>query len=201
MFGDVPRIGLYCDLRNPNAARPWPEVYARTLERVGAAERRGLGAVWVTEHHGFADGYLPQPLTFCAALATRTHSLRIGTAIAIAPLMGARALAEQAAVVDILSDGRLELGLGAGYREDEFAAFGADRSRRFETLEQIAGSLPGLWAEGLVTPAPVQSPLPLWIGGRGPRGARIAGRLGAGFLWIDRELWPTYRGAFTGGRP
>jgi alkanesulfonate monooxygenase SsuD/methylene tetrahydromethanopterin reductase-like flavin-dependent oxidoreductase (luciferase family) len=198
LFGAAPRIGLYCDLRNPGAARPWPEVYARTLERVAAAEERGLPAVWVTEHHGFADGYLPQPLTFCAALAARTRSLRIGTGIVIAPLMGAMALAEQAAVVDILSGGRLELGLGAGYREDEFHAFGADRTQRYESLERVAGALPQLWASGAATPPPVQSPLPLWIGGRGPRGARIAGRLGAGFLWIDRDLWPAYRDARAG---
>lgn len=200
VVGKIPRIGLYCDLRNPGGSRPWPEVYEATLERIVEAERRGLEAVWVTEHHGFADGYLPQPLVFCAAVAARTRRLRIGTGIVIAPLMHANALAEQAAVVDVLSAGRLELGLGAGYREDEFAAFGADRSRRYETLEATARALPELWASGQATPAPVQSPLPLWIGGRGPRGARIAGRVGAGFLWIDRDLLEPYRqGLLQGG--
>jgi alkanesulfonate monooxygenase SsuD/methylene tetrahydromethanopterin reductase-like flavin-dependent oxidoreductase (luciferase family) len=192
VVGEIPRIGLYCDLRNPGGAKAWPEVYAGTLERIVEAERRGLGAVWVTEHHGFADGYLPQPLLFCSALAARTQKLRIGTAIVIAPLMHPIALAEQAAVVDLLSAGRLELGLGAGYREDEFAAFGAEHSRRYETLESTAKALGELWASGRATPAPLQSPLPLWIGGRGPRGARIAGRVGAGFLWIDRELLDPY---------
>ena len=200
MVGEIPRIGLYCDLRNPGGAKPWPEVYSATLERIVEAERRGLRAVWVTEHHGFADGYLPQPLVFCAAVAARTEKLRIGTAIAIAPLMHPLALAEQAAVVDLLSGGRLELGLGAGYREDEFAAFGADHSQRYETLEQTARALPELWASGRATPAPAQAPLPLWIGGRGPRGARIAGRVGAGFLWIDRELLEPYmKGLAQGG--
>jgi alkanesulfonate monooxygenase SsuD/methylene tetrahydromethanopterin reductase-like flavin-dependent oxidoreductase (luciferase family) len=167
-------------------------VYRRTLDRIVEAERRGLPSVWTTEHHGFADGYLPQPLTFAAAVAARTARLRIGTAIVIAPLMHPRALAEQAALVDVLSDGRLELGLGAGYREDEFAGFGADRDHRFQTLEAVAGQLPSLWASGAVTPPPVQQPLPTWIGGRGPRCARIAGRLGAGLLWLDRELWTIY---------
>lgn len=200
MVGTIPRIGLYCDLRNPGASKPWPEVYESTLERIVEAERRGLDAVWVTEHHGFADGYLPQPLVFCAAVAARTRSVRVGTAIAIAPLMHPLALAEQAAVVDLLSAGRLELGLGAGYREDEFAAFGAERSRRYETLERTATALPELWASGRATPAPVQEPLPMWIGGRGPRGARIAGRVGAGFLWIDRDLLEPYlEGLAQGG--
>ena len=66
--------------------------------------------------------------------------------------------------------------------EDEFVGFDADRNRRFQTLEAIAGQLPSLWASGAVTPPPVQQPLPTWIGGRGPRCARIAGRLGAGLL-------------------
>jgi alkanesulfonate monooxygenase SsuD/methylene tetrahydromethanopterin reductase-like flavin-dependent oxidoreductase (luciferase family) len=192
MFGGIPRIGLYCDLRNPGVSSPWPALYERTLERIVDAERRGLGAVWVTEHHGFADGYLPQPLVFCAAIAARTSRVRIGTAISIAPLMHPLALAEQAAVVDVLSGGRLELGIGAGYREDEFAAFGADHKRRYETLEQTALTLPELWSSGSATPPPVQDPLPIWIGGRGPRGARIAGRVGAGFLWLDRELLEPY---------
>ncbi|HTX13115.1 MAG TPA: LLM class flavin-dependent oxidoreductase [Solirubrobacteraceae bacterium] len=199
MVGEIPRIGLYCDLRNPGGARPWPEVYETTLNRIVEAERRGLGAVWVTEHHGFADGYLPQPLVFCAAVASRTQRVRIGTAIAIAPLMHPLALAEQAAVVDVLSAGRLELGLGAGYREDEFAAFGAEHSRRYETLEQTAKALPDLWASGRATPAPVQAPLPIWIGGRGPRGARIAGRVGGGFLWIDRDLLEPYMNGLAQG--
>jgi alkanesulfonate monooxygenase SsuD/methylene tetrahydromethanopterin reductase-like flavin-dependent oxidoreductase (luciferase family) len=193
MFGEIPRIGLYCDLRNPGQARAWSDVYTSTLERVVEAERRGLGAVWVTEHHGFADGYLPQPLTFCAAVAARTTRIRIGTGIVIAPLVHPQALAEQAAIVDIVSGGRLELGIGAGYREDEFAAFGADHSRRYETLEEAGRTIRELWESGRATPPPVQSPLPLWIGGRGPRGARIAGRLGAGFLWIDRELLEPYQ--------
>ena len=111
--------------------------------------------------------------------------------------MHPRALAEQAALVDVLSDGRLELGLGAGYREDEFVGFDADRNRRFQTLEAIAGQLPSLWASGAVTPPPVQQPLPTWIGGRGPRCARVAGRLGAGLLWLDRELWTIYRDALV----
>src|SRR6185369_1625228 len=107
------RLGLYYDLRDPGGARSWARVYAAALDRIGWADRAGIGAIWVTEHHGFADGYLPAPLTFCAAIAARTSRARIGTAVVVGPLIPPPALAEQAAVVDILSDGRLELGLGA----------------------------------------------------------------------------------------
>ena len=95
-------------------------------------------------------------------------------------------------MVDILSDGRLELGLGAGWREAEFPAFGADYARRYEALEAAVRALPRLWASGRVTPAPVQRPLPVWVGARGPRGARLAGRTGAGLLWIDPDLMGPY---------
>jgi alkanesulfonate monooxygenase SsuD/methylene tetrahydromethanopterin reductase-like flavin-dependent oxidoreductase (luciferase family) len=156
------RLGLYYDLRNPGPVRPWARVYAAALDRIAGADDAGIGAIWVTEHHGFADGYLPAPLTFYAAIAARTRRARIGTAVAISPLMPATALAEQAAVVDILSDGRLELGLGAGWRAAEFPAFGADYARRYQALEETVRALPGLWESGRVTPGPVQRPLPVW---------------------------------------
>ncbi|WP_308282588.1 LLM class flavin-dependent oxidoreductase [Pseudonocardia nigra] len=196
------RVGLYYDVRNPGPARPWPQVYADTLRRIGEAEDRGVDAVWLSEHHGFADGYLPAPLTFAAAVAARTTRVRIGTAVALAPLTHPLALAEQAAVVDILSGGRLELGLGAGWREPEFAAFGADFRGRYDALERAVGDVERFWRDGTATPPPVQRPMPMWVGARGPRGARIAGRTGAGLLWIDPELLGPYRdGLAAGGHP
>lgn len=196
------RVGLYYDLRNPGTARPWPQVYADALRRIAEAEARGVDAVWFSEHHGFADGYLPAPLTFAAAVAARTTRVRIGTAVAVAPLAHPLALAEQAAVVDILSDGRLELGLGAGWREPEFAAFGADFGARYAVLERAVADLERSWRDGTATPPPVQRPLPVWVGARGPRGARIAGRTGAGLLWIDPDLLGPYRaGLAAGGHP
>jgi alkanesulfonate monooxygenase SsuD/methylene tetrahydromethanopterin reductase-like flavin-dependent oxidoreductase (luciferase family) len=148
--------------------------------------------VWTTEHHGFVDGYLPQPLVFSAALAARTTKLRIGTAVVLAPFRQARLIAEEASVVDILSDGRLELGIGAGYRPDEFEMFEAIRRRRLETLELRAREIVELWAGDSIMPPPVQRPIPLWMGAMGPKGARAAGRSGAGLLWIDGELMPPY---------
>ena len=186
------RLGLYYDLRNPAAARPWDRVYTAALDRIAWADEAGIGAIWVTEHHGFTDGYLPVPLTFCAAIAARTRRARIGTAVVVSPLMPDTALAEQAAVVDIISGGRLELGLGAGWRAAEFAAFGADYGRRYQRLEEAVRALPRLWDGGRATPAPLQRPLPVWVGARGPRGARLAGRTGAGLLWIDPGLMPPY---------
>jgi alkanesulfonate monooxygenase SsuD/methylene tetrahydromethanopterin reductase-like flavin-dependent oxidoreductase (luciferase family) len=190
------RIGLFVDLRNPPAwRRPWGDLYGRTLERLEEADRLGLGAVWLTEHHLFEDGYLPQPLTVAAAIAARTRFMRIGTAILQAPLRPAVDIAEQAAIVDILSGGRLELGLGAGYRIPEWQAFGVDGGRRFQLLEDRAREVRRLWDEGLSTPPPIQARPPIWIGAEGPRGARIAGRLHEGLLALKQDLLPPYREA------
>jgi alkanesulfonate monooxygenase SsuD/methylene tetrahydromethanopterin reductase-like flavin-dependent oxidoreductase (luciferase family) len=176
------RLGLYLDLRNPPPwARPWADVYGWTLELVAQAEAWGADSVWTTEHHFFEDGYLPQPLTLAAALAARTHRMRIGTAVVIAPLHPAVKIAEEAAVVDVLSGGRLDLGLGAGYRAAEFAAYDAELGPRNRTLDERVVAVRDWLAEG-VTPPPVQEPVPMWIGHLGPKGARRAGRLGEGLL-------------------
>jgi alkanesulfonate monooxygenase SsuD/methylene tetrahydromethanopterin reductase-like flavin-dependent oxidoreductase (luciferase family) len=191
------KLGLCFDLRNPQEwGRSWPAYYRESLDLVVEAERLGLDSVWFTEHHFFADGYLPQTLTMAAAVAARTTRIRIGTAIVVAPLHHPLELAEQAAVVDILSDGRLTLGLGAGYVHKEFAAFGADLARRYAETDGRVRELRALLdpeREGSVTPPPVQRPFPIWLGYQGPQGARRAGRLGCGLLSLDPTLVEPYR--------
>jgi alkanesulfonate monooxygenase SsuD/methylene tetrahydromethanopterin reductase-like flavin-dependent oxidoreductase (luciferase family) len=156
--------------------------------------------VWVTEHHLFEDGYLTQPLTMLAAIASRTNRMRLGTAVVIAPLRPAVQIAEEAAVVDILSGGRLELGLGAGYRRPEFELFGADISRRYTTTSARVRELRAIWAGGKVTPAPVQARVPIWLGFNGPQGARRAGLLGENLLSIEPSLLEPYqKGLAEGG--
>jgi len=195
------RTGIYFDLRNPPRwRRPWPAFYAQTLELIAEAERLGADDVWLSEHHFFEDGYLPQPLTFAAAEAARTERVRIGTAIMLPALRTSLQVAEEAAVVDILSNGRLDLGLGAGYRVREYQAFGADIRKRFTLTDQRAREI-RQWLDGdELTPPAVQRPLPIWMGYLGPQGARRAGRLGAGLLSLGRELLGPYReGLLEGG--
>lgn len=187
------KLGVYLDMRNPPPWRSdWAELYAAAIDLVAEAESRGCDAVWLTEHHGFDDGYLSQPLAFAAALAVRTHTIRIGTGVVLAPLRHPVHLAEEAALVDVLSNGRLELGLGAGYVRAEFETFGADESRRYVTTADAVRQLRTLFGEGGVRPGPVQAEIPLWLGYLGPRGAEAAGSLDVGLLSLDRTLLPRY---------
>src|SRR5215475_2108862 len=194
----VMRVGIYFDLRNPPAWRvPPSRLYGFTLEMCREAELLGCDSVWLTEHHLFDDDYLPQPLTFAAAVAARTQRVRIGTGILIAPLHHPAEVAEQAAVVNILSDGRLDLGIGAGYRVPEFKLFGAEMATRYRATDDMARKLRRLWGTGGVTPRPVQERPPLWMGYQGPKGARRAGLLGECLLTLNKESWPAYRDALA----
>jgi len=194
----APGVGLFLDLRNPQPWRvPSERLLARTIEMVTEAEHLGADSVWVTEHHLFDDGYLGQPLALAAALAARTHRIRIGTGVLVAPLRHPRHIAEEAAFVDAVSGGRLELGLGAGYAAAEFAAFGADRDSRYATTDAVFAEVRRLITDEPVGPGPVQRPLPMWLGYQGPQGAGRAGRLGAGLLTLNRSSLTPYRTALT----
>ena len=195
------RLGLYFDLRNPAPwARPWPEVYGRALDLVVEAERLGAASVWFSEHHLFSDGYLPQPLTFAAAAAARTTRVRIGTAVLLAAVRPAALIAEEAAVIDQLSGGRLELGIGAGYSVPEYELYNADITKRYGLTDTAVAEIRRLLDEGIVTPPAAQYPFPIWLGYQGPQGAKRAGRLGVGLLSLDRALLDPYReGLVEGG--
>lgn len=193
-------VGFLFDLRNPPQwERPWGEHYGRALEFCEECEVQGCGGIWFTEHHLFEDGYLPQPLTFAAAAAARTRTVRIGTSVLLPALHHPAELAEEAALVDLISGGRLELGFGAGYRMPEFALFGADFGRRFAQTERHITQIRRLWEEGAITPGPVQDPVPLWGGFYGPRGATMAGRLGLGLLHVSRTVFEHYREGLSAG--
>ncbi len=199
------RVGLYIDMRNaPAYRRPWPIHYGRWLERIAEAERLGADAVWLTEHHFFDDGYLPQCWTLAAAIAARTTTLRIGTAVSLLPLHSSLELAEQIALVDVISGGRVEPGFGVGYRKPEYVAFGGDFRRRYRIFAERIHELRQFWGEEpaayrTVTPEPVQQPVPLWGGFGGPMGARTAGRLGLGLQSVDPKLADEYRRGLVAG--
>jgi alkanesulfonate monooxygenase SsuD/methylene tetrahydromethanopterin reductase-like flavin-dependent oxidoreductase (luciferase family) len=197
----VTNIGLWFDVRNPpETRRSWSALYGELLELCEEADHLGAHSVWLSEHHLFDDGYLSQPFTLAAAIAARTKSIRIGTAVVLAPLRPAAELAEQSALVDVLSDGRFELGVGAGYRLPEFELYGADLQRRYVTTDQHVRDVRRLWQEPRMMPPPVQSHPRIWLGYQGPRGARRAGLLGESLLTVNPDsVAPYLEGLREGG--
>jgi alkanesulfonate monooxygenase SsuD/methylene tetrahydromethanopterin reductase-like flavin-dependent oxidoreductase (luciferase family) len=199
------RVGLYVDMRNaPPWRRPWGRHYRRWLDRFAEAERLGADVIWLTEHHFFEDGYLPQCWTLAAAIAARTERIRIGSAVALLPLHRPIEVAEQLALVDVISDGRIEPGFGVGYRKPEYLAFAGDFKRRYHVYEESIRELRQLWgeepgAERVITPGPIQRPVPIWGGFQGPQGARLAGRLGLGLQSAEPGLLEPYLEGLAAG--
>jgi len=186
-------LGLFTG-QNPRSAEP---LYRQAPDLARAAEDAGFDTFWVSEHHGLDDGYLPAPLTLLAAVAARTSRIRLGTGLAIAPLYHPVRLAEEAAVVDQLSQGRLILGLGIGYAEHEFRSFAVDPARRGARLGDLLDFLRTAWqgetftwngpayeGDGIrVAPRPAsEAGIPLWLGGYAPSAVRRAGRKADGYL-------------------
>jgi len=194
------RFGLLFAMRNPEPWRkPWTQVYAEMLEQVQAAEEFGFDSVWLSEHHGVEDGYCPSTLVAAAAVATKTSRITIGTRLLLLPMHHPVRVAEDAAVVDVLSNGRFVLGMAVGYRPQEYPLFGVERRFRPSLMDEGIEIIKRAWTEdrfdfagkrhrleGIsVRPKPVQRPHPpIWLGGsRGGAIERIA-RFADGFHYV-----------------
>lgn len=185
------------DLRNPPRwARPWNQVYEHFLDQVQCADESGFDVVQLNEHHFSEDGYLPASVTMAAAIAARTSRIRIRLAVVILPLKHPVQLAEELAVVDILSNGRLEVLVGAGYRAEEYSPYGISFEDRSKRMEEALVILRRCWTENgfdfdgefwnlrdvKAQPKPIQHPHPaLVMGGSTLGAARRAARLADGF--------------------
>ena len=159
------------------------DVYAQTMEQIALVDRLGLDLVWFSEHHFVDDGYLPNFVPVAGAAAALTTRIRISTDIALAPFVHPLRLAEDMAILDQLSGGRMELGLGLGYAPHEFAGFGMPRSHRVSYTEECAAILRLAWTgkrfsfagkrwsfdDVRVTPTTVQAGgPPLWMASTSP---------------------------------
>ena len=170
-------IGTFLLMQSPSA-RSSEEIYARGIEQAQAAETLGFRNVWLGEHHFSTYGYLSRPLQLATYIAAKTTRLRVGTAVIVVPLHHPLLIAEEIAMLDILSGGRADIGLGRGYQRYEFERFGlqldSGGQRWDESLDILlkafagtpfsyAGKLFNI-PETSVYPKPVQKPHPpMWI--------------------------------------
>jgi len=165
--------------------------YREALEEVTRAEELGFDSVWMEEHHSVTNHYWPSPLTVLAGFATRTSRLMLGTDILVAPFYHPARLAEDVAMLDVMSGGRMTLGIAIGYKPDEFALYGTALEKRGARFEEQLAIMKALWTEehvrvsghyytveGRLEPKPVTRPHPpLWIGGWGELTLRRAATL------------------------
>src|SRR6266704_3262589 len=135
-------IGLRYDLRAPSfGAVTHAELYAACLEQCAFADEHGLDFVVLSEHHGVEDGFLPAPVTLAAAVAGRTRKILINIAAILVPLHDPVRLAEELAVAQLVSGGRVGFVAGVGYRREEFEMAGVDPKTRGRLLEEYVGVL------------------------------------------------------------
>lgn len=185
---------------HPDRPERLADVYEACIEDAVYAEELGFDVVWVGEHHFSRDQWVPAPLVFLAAVARATTRIRLGTAVRLLPLAHPIRVAESAIVVDQLSRGRLELGMGSGGSAEEFRVFGIDlntrRTRALEAahvIDQCFHSEESFSHEGRFfaysdvdfTTRPAQPRVPLWWGGASPPGVTTAATRGYHLLPIS----------------
>jgi probable F420-dependent oxidoreductase len=191
------KFGLYSSIANP----PRGEYLERCIDEVIAeaqlAEASGFDSCFFGEHHQDPDGFLPSPLIVAAAVAAHTRRLRVGTSVILLPLHHPVHVAEDVITLDLVSKGRVVLGVGIGYQAADFRAFNVPMEHRASLFEESVEILRRCWTgepfsfkgqhytldNVQVRPRPFQRPgPPLWIGASVPAAARRAGRIADGFV-------------------
>ncbi|HTT77467.1 MAG TPA: LLM class flavin-dependent oxidoreductase [Candidatus Binataceae bacterium] len=203
------RFGLTTDFRNPpGSGKTSATVYAENIELFTWAETLGFSAAYIFEHHFTDDDYMSSPLIAATAIAARTKQMRVGPDIAILPLYDPVRVAEEGAVLDLISNGRLDFGAGLGYRPEEYAGYGIDINRKGSRANEALQIIRRLWQgetvafhgkhfniEGAkLSPRPVQQPNPpIWVGGFSRAAARRAARYGDGYIGpSSRAIYEMY---------
>ena len=175
-------FGTFLLLQSPDML-PAQEIYARAIEQAEAAEQLGFDSVWLAEHHFSNYGYCPYPLLLAVKIAERTRRIRIGTGVVVLPLHHPLQMAEEIAMADVLTGGRLEIGIGRGYQPYEFLRLEADMAQNAPTFDEavqiIERALAGEsfshqgqfynFPETTIFPTPLQKPRPpFWVASQRP---------------------------------
>ena len=167
------KFGLFTHVPWPEGSEP-QQVFRNTVEEIQYAEEVGFTGAWLAEHHFSRYGMASSCLVFAGHLAARTSKIRIGTAVLVPPLHNPIRLAEDTATVDVLSDGRLDVGFGRGTAGYEYRGYNMDRDESQERFQESIGVIKGMWTtreyshkgkyyqvnSANLTPPPLQRPHP-----------------------------------------
>lgn len=202
------RLALRFDMRSPEFGAPTADLYSAALDISEWVERQGFDRIYFAEHHFAEDGYCPSPIVQASSVAARTSRVELRLSALLVPLRHPIQTAEELAVLDNISRGRLAVTLGLGYRPNEFGMYGVELSDRVRLLEEAVGVFRQAWTgepfefrgkPALVRPTPHRPGGPtLYVGGTTPASARRAARLDARYdpapsYGDTPDLWEIYR--------
>tara|TARA_B100000902_G_C27239847_1_gene879429 strand:- start:221 stop:1195 length:975 start_codon:yes stop_codon:yes gene_type:complete len=190
------RFGVLQFFSWPGRRVPLQTVYERAVDRVKIMDQGGYDAVWLAEHHFSTYSVCPSVHLMGMHLANLTKNIRIGTAVSLAAFYHPLRLAEELALLDNLSGGRLNVGFGRGFNQTEMQAFGVTADNSYERFHENVEIVLGAWQQDRLTfngkyhsfnelevlPKPLQSPLPTWIGASSPEAISWAAQKGLAIL-------------------
>jgi alkanesulfonate monooxygenase SsuD/methylene tetrahydromethanopterin reductase-like flavin-dependent oxidoreductase (luciferase family) len=189
-------FGFYIPNQDPPSAARIVSLYEEILDMAAHGDALGFTGCVTSEHHSRRDGYIPSPLALCAAIVARTKRIEAGTGVMLLPLWSPIRVAEDSALIDIISGGgRFALGVGLGLVKREFDLYGIELRAAVGRLEESVAILRHAWtgepfsfagrhfelADALVTPAPTH-PIEIRLGGQSDKAIRRAGRIGDAWL-------------------
>lgn len=198
------KFQLAINMERMDASLDMREVARHTLEMVQMAEEGGFSIVWAAEHHALEMTIAPNPFSILTWWAENTSTIRLGTAVAVAPYWHPIKLAGEAAFVDLISDGRLEFGIGSGAYQREFDRMtpGLKQTEAWRYMQEMLPAVRALWKGDYAhdgqfwqfptatsCPKPLQDDVPVWVAARAPVTYDYAVRNGCNIM-----SWPLTRG-------
>ena len=203
------KFGMLHLFENP-MDRSEKEIVDEQFDIMVRAEDYGFDSVWPAEHHFSEYGYCASPAVTLAAVAARTKRLRLGTGVVVLPLNHPVRVAEDFAIIDLMSNGRVDLGVGRGYQPHEFAGYGVDQTRSRDMFRESVEIIQKAWTEERfsyegefyqlhdlsVRPKPLQKPHPpVWMASLSPETFQMCGRFGFNLMCAPVFGFDINRGA------
>jgi alkanesulfonate monooxygenase SsuD/methylene tetrahydromethanopterin reductase-like flavin-dependent oxidoreductase (luciferase family) len=191
------KFGILHFFEHPAGGKTEQRLFKEQLDTLRAAEDMGFDAVWAPEHHFTEYGFCASPMLTLAAMTSVTKRIRLGSGVVVLPFNDPVRIAEEGAMIDLMSDGRLELGVGRGFQPVEFKGFGIDQASSGEVFEEALEIIQRAWTadavrfEGkhftvpahAVRPRPLQKPHPpIWMAAVSEPSFEMAGRRGHNLL-------------------